>query len=76
MNDEVLDFLSHLLQTKKCVLYVFGNPYVLPLIPHLSKASGLIEAYQDFEEFQKIAGIQLLENKNYSGTLPVNIDLQ
>ena len=76
VNDEVLDLLSELLQTKKCIIYVFGNPYVLPLIPHLSKASGLIEAYQDFEEFQKIAGIQLLENKNYSGSLPVNIDLQ
>jgi beta-N-acetylhexosaminidase len=65
-----------LLQTKKCILYVFGNPYVLPLIPNLSNASGLIEAYQDFEEFQKIAGIYLLENKNYSGSCPINIDIQ
>ncbi len=76
VNDEVLALLSHLLQTKKCVIYVFGNPYVLPLIPDLSKASGLIEAYQDFEEFQKIAGIQFLENKKYSGNLPVNIEFQ
>ena len=76
VNNEVLDLLSEVLQTKKCIVYVFGNPYVLPLIPHLSKVSGLIEVYQDFEEFQKIAGNYLLENRNFSGNLPVNIDLQ
>lgn len=76
VNNEVFVLLSELLQTKKCVVYVFGNPYVLPLIPNLSQASGLIEVYQDFEEFQKVAGIQFLENKNLTGNLPVNIDLQ
>ena len=76
IHDEVLALLSNLLQTKKCIVYVFGNPYVLPIIPHLSKASGLIQAYQDFEEFQKVAGVQFLENSVCNGKLPVNIDLQ
>lgn len=76
INNEVLNLLSKLLQTKKCIVYVFGNPYVLPIIPNLSKASGLIQAYQDFEEFQKVAGIQFLENSNCNGSLPVNIELQ
>ncbi len=76
INDEVLELLSVLLQTKKCIIYVFGNPYVLPLIPNLKKASGLIQVYQDFEEFQKIAGIQFLENTNCHGILPVNIEIQ
>jgi beta-N-acetylhexosaminidase len=76
VNDEVLALLSELLQTKKCIIYVFGNPYVLPIIPNLKKASGLIQAYQDFEEFQKIAGIQFLQNGNLNGNLPVNIDIQ
>ena len=76
INDEVLELLSVLLQTKKCIIYVFGNPYVLPLIPNLKKASGLIQVYQDFEEFQKIAGIQFLENTNCHGSLPVNIEIQ
>ena len=76
INDEVLDLLSDLLQTKKCIVYVFGNPYVLPIIPNLSKASGLIQAYQDFEEFQKIAASQFLENNNGNGILPVNIEIQ
>jgi beta-N-acetylhexosaminidase len=76
INDEVLDLLSNLLQTKKCILYVFGNPYVLPIIPNIKVASGLIEVYQDFNEFQKNAGIQLLKNTTCYGKLPVNIDLQ
>jgi len=76
INHEVLDLLSDLLQTKKCIVYVFGNPYVLPIIPNLSKASVLVQAYQDFEEFQKMAGIQFLENNNCNGILPVNIDIQ
>lgn len=76
VNKEVLDLLSELLQTKKCVVYVFGNPYVLPIIPNLKKAFGLIQAYQDFVEFQEIAGIQLLQNNSFTGVLPVNIDLQ
>ncbi|MFH7014692.1 glycoside hydrolase family 3 protein [Flavobacterium sp. FlaQc-47] len=76
INDDVLDLLSNLLQTKKCILYVFGNPYVLPIIPNIKMASGLIEVYQDFNEFQKNAGIQLLKNTTCYGKLPVNIDLQ
>lgn len=76
INDEVLELLSYLLQSKKCIVYVFGNPYVLPIIPNLTKASGLIQVYQDFEEFQKTAGIQFLENIPCSGILPVNIDIQ
>ncbi|MEO7978765.1 glycoside hydrolase family 3 N-terminal domain-containing protein [Flavobacterium sp.] len=76
IDNEVLDLLSELLQTKKCILYVFGNPYVLPLIPNLKKAAGLIQAYQDFWEFQETAAIQLLKNTSLSGILPVSIDIQ
>ncbi|OOV20541.1 glycoside hydrolase family 3 protein [Flavobacterium sp. LM4] len=76
IDDTVFSLLSGLLQTKKCIIYVFGNPYVLPLIPNLKKASGLIQAYQDFEEFQKTAGIQFLEKNSFNGILPVNIDIQ
>ena len=76
IDNEVLELLSDLLQNKKCIVYVFGNPYSLPLIPNLKKASGLFEAYQDFEEFQKTAGIQFLEKNSFNGVLPVNIDIQ
>jgi beta-glucosidase-like glycosyl hydrolase len=76
INQEVLELLSDLFQTKKCILYVFGNPYVLSLIQNLKKASGLIQGYQDFNEFQETAAIQLLDNTPLFGILPVNIDIQ
>jgi beta-N-acetylhexosaminidase len=75
IEDSVLQFLSNLLTTKKCILYVFGNPYALQVIPNLKKASGIIMAYQDFTEFQEAAAEQLLENTNCEGTLPVQVNM-
>ena len=76
IDDVVFNLLEKLLETKKCLVYVFGNPYVLPLIPNLSKALRVIEVYQDFEEFQIKAADQFLYNYECSGKLPVTIDIQ
>jgi hypothetical protein len=32
--------------------------------------------HHDFEEFKKMVGIKFLEKSNYTGSLPVNIDIQ
>ena len=71
MEDSVLQFLGNLFASKKCVLYVFGNPYALQVIPNLEYTLGIVQMYQDFEEFQKAAASQLLENSKCKGTLPV-----
>jgi beta-N-acetylhexosaminidase len=76
IDNTVFELLSKLLQTKKCIIYIFGNPYVLPLIPNLKNASKLIQVYQEFEEFQKTAGLQILENFSLNGSLPINIEIQ
>ncbi len=73
LEDTVLAFLSELFETKKCVLYVFGNPYALQVIPNLEKTIGIVEMYQDFNEFQISAAEQLLEDKKGKGILPVSI---
>ena len=74
IGDSVLQFLSNLFTTKKCVLYVFGNPYALQVIPNLKDATGIIQMYQDFSEFQETAAQHLLENTDCQGTLPVEIN--
>ena len=74
IDDSVLAFLGRLFTTKKCVLYVFGNPYALQVIPNLEATLGIVQIYQDFPEFQKSAATQLLENKECKGTLPVEIE--
>lgn len=76
IEDAVLELLDHLFSTKKCVLYVFGNPYALQVIPNLNSAHGIIQVYQDFPEFQESAAQQLLKNKECKGSLPVNINLK
>jgi hypothetical protein len=73
IEDSILAFLGNLFKTKKCVLYVFGNPYVLNVIPNLDSTLGIIQIYQDFPEFQESAAQQLLENSECKGTLPVII---
>jgi beta-glucosidase-like glycosyl hydrolase len=73
IEDSVLQLLSHLFATKKCVLYVFGNPYALQTIPNLKDTLGIIQMYQDFAEFQEVAAEQLLENGACKGTLPVKV---
>jgi beta-N-acetylhexosaminidase len=74
MEDAVLAFLGKLFLSKKCVLYVFGNPYALQVIPNLDAAFGIIQVYQDFPEFQVSAAHQLSENKKCKGALPVKIN--
>jgi beta-N-acetylhexosaminidase len=74
MENSVLALLEKLFSTKKCVLYVFGNPYALQVIPNLDAAFGIIQVYQDFPEFQISAAQQLIENKKCKGSLPVKIN--
>jgi len=74
IEESVLMILKNLLVTKKCLLYVFGNPYALQVIPNLGQALGIIEMYQDFEEFQETAAEQLIENLECKGVLPVEIN--
>ncbi|WPR70388.1 glycoside hydrolase family 3 N-terminal domain-containing protein [Flavobacterium sp. NG2] len=73
IEDSVLALLDRLFSTKKCILYVFGNPYALQVIPNLASAKGIIQVYQDFTEFQEIAANQLLNNTKTKGSLPVSI---
>lgn len=76
IDNVIFDLLEKLLATKRCLVYVFGNPYALPLIPNLSKALRVIEVYQDFSEFQINAAHQFLSNYECSGKLPITIDIQ
>ena len=73
IEESVLQFLGDLFQNKKCVLYVFGNPYALQVVPNLKHALGIIEIYQDFTEFQETAAEQLLENAECKGAIPVKV---
>ena len=74
IDDSVMTFLGDLFSKKKCVLYVFGNPYALQVIPNLKATLGIMQVYQDFREFQESAARQLLRNSRCRGDLPVKIN--
>ncbi|HEY6142436.1 MAG TPA: glycoside hydrolase family 3 N-terminal domain-containing protein [Flavobacterium sp.] len=74
IDNAVLSFLGKLFSTKKCVLYLFGNPYALQVIPNLESTLGIIRVYQDFPEFQESAAQQLMDNTKGKGSLPVIIN--
>ena len=74
MENSFLEFLGKLFSAKKCVLYVFGNPYALQVIPNLELTLGIIQVYQDFPEFQESAAHQLIENTKCKGSLPVIVN--
>lgn len=74
IEDTTLAFLEELFSSKKCILYVFGNPYALQVIPNLKSTIGIIQVYQDFREFQESAARQLLRNSRCRGSLPVVIN--
>ena len=74
IDDSILLLLGRLFTTKKCLLYVFGNPYALQIIPNLEQVIRIVEVYQDFDEFQESAAYHLSQNLECEGTLPVIID--
>ncbi len=73
IETEVLQYLGELLATKNCVLYVFGNPYAMQVIPNLALAKEIVMAYQDFDVFQEVAAQQFIRNSACKGELPVKI---
>ncbi|HCO84862.1 MAG TPA: glycoside hydrolase, partial [Arenibacter sp.] len=75
LKTEELEQLQHLLKTKKVMLYVFGNPYVLNLIEYKT-AKAVVLGYQNFIEFQDNALAHFRGKITAKGTLPVTINLK
>ncbi|TLP80565.1 glycoside hydrolase family 3 protein [Maribacter sp. ACAM166] len=69
---EEIDFVNHLIQTKKVVLYHFGNPYALKFFNTVKTVATVI-AYQNFKEFQDVATEHFLGTLKAKGKLPVSL---
>ena len=67
-----IDFINELIQNKKVVLYLFGNPYVLNHL-NTEKAIAVVIAYQNFKVFQEVAAVHFLGRIKTVGKLPVSI---
>ncbi len=67
-----LDFITEMISTKNTILYLFGNPYVLQLLP-IAKVNKIVIVYQDFKVFQENAAQHFLGNANAPGKLSVTL---
>ncbi len=68
-----IDKVNELLNTKNCLLYLFGNPYALRLFDY-QKAKAIVIAYQDFESFQENAVEHFNGKIETKGKLPINLN--
>ena len=69
---DILSFVNEIIENKKVLLYLFGNPYFLRLLP-LNNTNGVVIAYQNFSIFQENAADHFLGKINAQGTLPVTL---
>jgi beta-glucosidase-like glycosyl hydrolase len=72
LSKEILSYINRLIQTKKVILYLFGNPYVLNHIP-TEKAYAVVLAYQNFKVFQEVAADHFLGLFKAVGELPIKL---
>ncbi|WP_438712699.1 glycoside hydrolase family 3 protein [Aquimarina muelleri] len=72
MNTEIKDRILELSKTKNVVLYLFGNPYALRILPTKNIAN-IILAYQDFETFQQVAAQHFIGQHKAVGKSPVQL---
>ena len=72
MDPDHLQLLTDLINQYDVVLYVFGNPYILRLLP-VEKIAAIVIAYQDLKGFEENAAEHFLGNKKAMGVLPVSL---
>ena len=67
-----IDFVNEIIQSKRVVLYHFGNPYALKFFKTKNTIATVI-AYQNFKEFQDVATEHFLGTFEAKGKLPVSL---
>ncbi len=73
INDEVKILLREIVSTKKTIISLFKNPYVMDKLEDVENAPGLIVTYQDTPHTQDLAAQLIFGGINASGRLPVSV---
>ncbi len=69
---EEIEFVNRAIASKNCLLYLFGNPYVLNLFPE-SYQGKIVVVYQDFTTFQSVAAEHFNGGFIAEGKLPFTL---
>ncbi|MET7027965.1 glycoside hydrolase family 3 protein [Sediminicola luteus] len=73
VSQQDLALISEILANQNVVLYHFGNPYFLNLLP-FQKGKAVVVAFQDFETFQQNAANHFLGKVDAKGKLPITLN--
>ncbi|HPT21543.1 MAG TPA: glycoside hydrolase family 3 N-terminal domain-containing protein [Bacteroidales bacterium] len=68
------DFIEKLVKNNKTIITWFGNPYSIDKVKSLSKADGLILAYQENDYTEDLSAQLIFGGIGAKGTLPVTIN--
>ncbi len=71
---EIGKIVKHLQTDKKCIVTVFGNPYVLKYMEGIIESDGLIITYQDSPLIQELTAQLIFGGFGASGRLPVSVN--
>ncbi|NNJ88147.1 MAG: glycoside hydrolase family 3 protein, partial [Eudoraea sp.] len=72
MDPHQLEILIELIRKYDVVLYLFGNPYFLRLLP-LKELTAIVIAYQDLKGFEENAAAHFFGKSKAVGILPVSL---
>ncbi|MEH6513577.1 MAG: glycoside hydrolase family 3 protein, partial [Maribacter arcticus] len=67
-----IDFVNEIIQSKRVVLYHYGNPYALKFFKTKNTVATVI-VYQNFKEFQDVATEHFQGTFEAKGKLPVSL---
>ncbi|MCF0059773.1 glycoside hydrolase family 3 N-terminal domain-containing protein [Dyadobacter sp. CY356] len=76
LTDQMSSMLQELMATKKAVVSLFGNPYVLNKIPNPENAKALLMAYQLTPYTQDLSAQLIFGAIPAKGKLPVTVNAQ
>ena len=74
ITDEMLKFLNVVLEGKKVVLGLMGNPYALPRFSNLEKYQAVVVGYTCTKSIVETFMDHIFGERDFSGTLPVSVD--
>ncbi|WP_205410287.1 glycoside hydrolase family 3 protein [Aquimarina longa] len=71
---ELLQMITELSKTKNVMLYLFGNPYVLQILP-TKHIKNIVLSYQSFDTFQQVAATHFLGVHQAIGISPIQLPI-
>jgi beta-glucosidase-like glycosyl hydrolase len=72
LGENQLEIIKYLIRNYHVIVYLFGNPYFLRLLPR-EEVKAIVVAYQDLDGFEEVAADHFMGNFEAKGVLPITL---